>query len=199
MQIDILSLLSGFDTAGDHETETAFFRTHVPWVAPLAYLHVVFKPAPHDVLSGVARGLKMPVSLTELLRGQNGAILFSGALSIYGIHRPGQLFKREDPNFALPFNIEDENSSWPPVDRVQFLKFAGYGFDGSSVCINRNDSQIYLFQRGQRALNATPVYSWPNLNLWINTEIVRLTAIFDHTGRRLVDEAQTLPTVGPPS
>jgi len=197
MQIDILSLLSGFDKARDHETGTAFFRTHVPWVAPFAYLHIIFKPAPFDALSRTAKTLEMPLSLTEFLQAQNGAILFSGAVSIYGVHRPGQLFMREDPDFVLPFNIEDENSNWPPVDRARFLSFAGYGFDGSSVCIDRNDSQIYLFQRGKQALSAAPAYSWPNINVWIISEITRLTALFDRRGKRLVDEAQTLPSVNP--
>lgn len=195
MGIDMLSLLSGFDKAGDHETETAFFLTHVPWVAPFAYLHIVFKPAPSDSLLRVAKRLAMPLSLVEFLRGQNGAVLFSGALGIYGVHRPGQLFKRGDPDFVLPFNIEDENSNWPPVDRARFLKFAGYGFDGSSICIDRNTSNVYLFQRGQQTLNVAPAYSWPNLNVWITGEITRLTALFDRRGKRLVDEAQTLPTL----
>ena len=44
-----------------------------------------------------------------------GAILFSGALSFYGLHAPGQLLNRQDPFSRLPFDIQDESMNWPPA------------------------------------------------------------------------------------
>ena len=158
MGVDILSLVSHFENAGDRETSAAVFRTRVQWMGPSAYLHVVFNPAPEDLLSHVSTKLKMPASLVDFLRKQNGAVLFSGALSIYGIHSPGQLLHREDPDFALPFNVEDENQNWPPPDRALYLSIGGYSFDGSRVCINRNDGGVYLFERGiQTLLRSHPI------------------------------------------
>jgi hypothetical protein len=191
--IKVLNLLSGFENVKDHESEKAFFRTHVPGVGPLAYLHVIFKPAPEDVLPDAARKLRMPTALVEFLRLQNGATLFSGALSVYGVHRPGQLLHREDPFFDLPFNIELENYNWPPADKARFLAMGGYGFDGSGVCIDRNDSKVYLFERGQQTLLPEPSCSWPSLDGWLTNEIARLSMLFDNQGRRVVDESQTLP------
>lgn len=199
MGIDILSLVSHFENTGDRETSTAVFRTRVQWVGASAYLHIVFKPASYDLLSHAATKLKMPASFVDFLRTQNGAVLFSGALSIYGIHAPGQLLKREDPEFALPFNIEDENQNWPPPDRAIYLTIGGYSFDGSRVCINRNDGKVYLFERGIQSLLRSPSHSWESFEQWIMSEVIRLTALFDRRGKRLVDESQTLPVVGPPS
>jgi hypothetical protein len=195
MAVEILSLLSDSENVEDHESSTAVFRTHVPWVGPSAYLHIVFKPTAVRVLSDAALKLNMPEFLVEFLRIQNGAILFSGALSVYGIHRPGQLLHREDPAFVLPFNIEDANLNWPPVDRTRFLVFGGYAFDGSSVCIDRTGGQICLFRRGRQTLLSEPAYSWSSLEEWIVSEIARLAMLFDSRGQRLVDEAQTVPII----
>ena len=104
MALDILHLLPKFENV-DSESDSAFFRTHVPWVAPQAYLNIIFKPAPQSVLPDVARTLRMPVALVEFLKKQNGVILFSGALSVFGVHRPGQLLNRENPFFDLPYSI----------------------------------------------------------------------------------------------
>lgn len=102
MVLDLFNLLSKFRPTNDRESETAYFRTHVPWVGPLAYLHIVFKPALADVLAGAAQRLAMPKSLKEFLTRQNGVILFSGALSVDGVHRVGQLLNRNDPFLDQP-------------------------------------------------------------------------------------------------
>ena len=193
MTIKVMTLLDKFDNIGDRESETAFYRTHIPWLAPLAYLNIIFKPAPEDALAIVAKKLKIPMPVLEFLRNQNGAILFSGALSVYGIHRPGQLINRDDPSCDLPFNIELENQNWPPLDTIRHLVIGGYGFDGSAVCIDRQDYRICLFQRGRRQLQSKPSFTWPSLEEWLRNEITRLAAIFDSGGKRLVDESQTLP------
>jgi hypothetical protein len=49
MGIDILSLVSHFENAGDRETSSAVFRTRVQWGGASAYLHIVFKPASRDL------------------------------------------------------------------------------------------------------------------------------------------------------
>src|SRR5690349_18753318 len=126
MSIELLSLLTIFDNVNDRESKTALFRTHVPWVAELAYLHIIFKPLHDSVLQEAQARLELPKPLTDFLRQQNGAILFSGALSIYGVHPVGQLLNRRDPFGRMPFNIESENYNSPPSNR-HFLAIGGYG------------------------------------------------------------------------
>jgi hypothetical protein len=135
----------------------------------------------------------MPPTLIAFLEKQNGAILFSGALSIYGVHRAGQLLNRNDEFSRLPFNIETENHNWPPVNRKLFLAIGDYSVDGSQVCIDRSNSRLYLFQRGVAGLAKVPSCSWENIDEWIVGEVGRLSTMFDSRGKRVVDERLTVP------
>ncbi len=195
--IDLLKLLPHSASEDDRESRTAFFWTHVPWVAPLAYLHIIFKPIEQSLLQPAILNLTIPSSYTSFLQKQNGAILFSGALSIYGVHPVGQLLNREDPLLRLPFNIGVEHSNWPPANSKRFLTIGGYGFDGSRACIDREDSRIYLFKREINGLSKDPLLVWEDLGTWIIGEIDRLSSMFDTRGRRQVeDERLTLPHAG---
>lgn len=187
--IDLPRMLTKFRPLDDRETDTAFFHTHVPWVAPEAYLHIVFKPAAASALSAVGEKMKIPSPVLQLLAQHNGMKLFSGCLSVYGVVRQGQLLNRSDPFGLPPFNIEDENNSWPPPDRSRWLKIGGYGYDGSGVCIDRDSLEIVVFRRGETRSLA----GWENLGTWMASEITRLSELFDSSGRRLIDEAGTLP------
>jgi len=195
MTINLLHRLSRFECAFDRESETAFFIAHVPWVAPEAYFHIVFKPAPSVALADLSSRLRLPKSVVDFLGTQNGAHLFSGAFSVYGVHAPGQLLRRSDPFSLPPFNIEGEDRNWPPFDPDRFLALGGYGFDGTRVCIDRHDSSIHLFKRDRRTLSKTPSYSWSSLQDWLDSEIARLSVLFDKNGRILVKESETLPTL----
>lgn len=192
MAIGLLDLVSNASSVNDRETDVAYFRTHVPWVAPEAYLHIVFKPAPERVLAQAAQRLRLPPVFLDFLKTQNGAILFSGALSIYGVLASGERINRSDPFSRPPFDIERENSNWPPYDPACFLAIGGYGFDGSCVCINRNTFRIDLFSRGEASLSRRPSVSWNGLDEWIRDENSRLSTLFDSTGRRLVNESETV-------
>lgn len=189
MPVDLLTALSSYEVVDDQDSEIAVFRTRVPWVGPLAYLHIIYKPAPRLVLKEVAQKLRMPPPTIQLLARHNGAHLFSGALTIFGVRAPGQLLNRGDPFLAPPFDIESENNELKRVDRSQFLGVAGYGFDGSIVCIDRFDAHLSLFRRD----DATPLISWRHLDEWLSSEVARLSLLFDRRGKRLVDEAETVP------
>jgi hypothetical protein len=199
MTVDLRDLVSQFREANDRESESAYFRTHVPWVAPLAYFNIIYKPALGDVLREAISRLDIPPVFAQFLAVQNGAILFSGALSIYGVLRPGQLLNRSEPFSLPPFDIDDENLNWPSCDPERFLAIAGYGFDGSRVCIDRRNLDIHLFQRGERELKRTPAANWKDLDGWLTSEVVRLSCLFDHEGHRLTNEAETLPETRRPS
>ena len=145
--IDIRQLLVDFSTEKDRESATAFFLSPVPWLAPLAYLHIVFKPLPDPLLKRLTVELELPLPLNLFFSLQNGAILFSGALSFYGLHAPGQLLNREDPFCRLPFDIQDETRDWPPANPKQFLVVGGYGFDGSTIWIEKSSFRVLMFKR----------------------------------------------------
>jgi hypothetical protein len=187
--IDLLNSLSKFQVVDDREGDIAFFKTHIPSMGQKAYLNVIYKPAARDVLCDVAAKINMPAPVVELLTQYNGAILYSGALSWYGVVRRGQLLNRSDPFSLPPYNIETEGLVWPSHDRDRLLRIGGYSFDGSLACIDRNDLHIDVFHRGEQS----PYFSWACLEDWLNNEIHRLSDLFDSWGKRLVDESKTLP------
>jgi hypothetical protein len=185
----MLTLLSKFEAVDDRESDTAFFKTHVPRVAPQAYLNIIHKPAAPDVLKTVATRLRIPPPWTKFLAQYNGAILFSSALYIFGVAGPGQMLNR-DSHFSLPpINIENSNRTWPPPDRDRNLKIASYGFDGSNVCIDRNDLDICVFRRSESKSHC----SWKDTGQWLSSEIGRLSKLFSSSGKLLVDDSETLP------
>jgi hypothetical protein len=188
--INLVDAISKFRPANDRENDVAFYRTHVPWVGSLAYLNIIFKPAAPDVLLEVGAKMKIPPPYVEFLQRHNGADLLSGAISLYGVVRKGQLLKRSDPYSLPPFNIELENRSWPPPDRDRFLAIGGYGFDGSIPCIDRHDYHIEIFHRKAQM----PYRAWESLDDWLTNEIQRVVELFDVSGRRLVDSSKTVPS-----
>jgi hypothetical protein len=188
MSIDLLRLVSKFRGLDDHENANASFKTRVPWVAPEAYLNIVYKPAAPKLLSEVAGRWCFPSEVVEFLKLQNGAMLFSGSLNLYGAVEAGRLLNRNDRFWLPPFDIERENKSWKfHPDRL--LVVGGYRFDGSRACIDRTDRQIHVFQKEQRI----PSASWLGFDAWLLSEIGRLSALFDEEGRRAGPESETGP------
>ena len=188
MSIDLLSLISSFRRFDDRENANASFRTRVPWVAPEAYLNIIYKPAPAKLLSEIAEKCSFPSVVVDFLRHQNGAMLFSGSLNLYGVVEPGRLLNREDRFSLPPFNIERENKTWLfHPDRL--LVVGGYRLDGSRACIDRSDGQVHVFQKGQRI----PAVSWAAFDSWLLGEIARLRVLFDDNGKRTGPESETGP------
>jgi hypothetical protein len=80
------------------------------------------------------------------------------------------------------------NSELRGFDRNRFVAVGGYSFDASTVCIDRHDESVHLFLRN----DGEPKLTWSNLEHWIVSEINRLSMLFDPSGRRLVDESETV-------
>jgi hypothetical protein len=80
--IDLLQMTMQFQSVNDRETERACFRTNLPWIGPLAYFNIIYKPAPNEILEYGKETLELPEPITQFLNRQNGAILFL-ALSTY--------------------------------------------------------------------------------------------------------------------
>jgi hypothetical protein len=188
MSTDLQSLISTFRPLDDRENSVASFRTLVPWVGPEAYLNIIYRPAPHRLLLQVAERLRFPPTVIDFLQRQNGAILFSGSLSLYGVVEAGQLLSRQDGLSLPPFNIERENATWQ-FHPHRLLVVGGYAFDGSRACIDRSTGRVHLFKKKE----PNPKASWPNLDHWLTNEIGRLRTLFDDNGRRIAPESETGP------
>jgi hypothetical protein len=190
MSIDLPALVSQFKPFHDNETEHAWFKTLVPWIAPEAYLNIIYKPAVPTVLKSVGEKWRFPAPVIDLLNTHNGALLFSSALNVYGVIAPPKLLNRQDTFLCSPFDIERENEFWP-LDRNRLLVIGGYRL-GYRVCVDRNNCRVYAFNKKEPQL---PVASWGTIENWLNSEILRLATLFDNEGRRIGPESET----GPPN
>src|SRR5579885_3520858 len=130
MSIRLLDLLPRPEGPKFRESKGAFLLTPTPWVAPLAVLHTIFKPQPLDVIQSASEALELPRHLTDFFAVQNGAVLFNGALAIFGVHAEGQLLFRDDPEFDMPYNIADYIHRTPP-GRGELMGIGSYSADGS--------------------------------------------------------------------
>lgn len=172
------------------ESDTAFFYNSAPWIAPKAYLHIVFRGASTDALDEVGRGqMRLPQSWLDTLTRQNGASLFSGAMDIYGLHSPGTLLNRSNIFEPLPFNVQSEARSWPvkPVER--YVRIGGYGYDGTGAVLDRESGAVLAIPRKSETI----LQKWPDADAWINVEVTRLATLFDSEGKIQVAKERTVP------
>lgn len=171
------------------ESQTAYFFNHAPWVAPLAYLHIVFKPVPISEIEENASQLNLPSYWHEFLSIQNGAILFSSALSIYGAVNSNALLNRMDDFDRQPFSILDENRSWPPKNHKKEVVIGGYGYDGSIAVLDKESGSLSVEDRKTHR----PLKKWNSPSDWLDDELSRLSKLFDEAGRITVGRERTLP------
>jgi hypothetical protein len=189
-QINLLELLHLTRNSNLIESKTAYFNQNVPSIAPEAYLHTIFKPLPAPVVSALPHFRELPAIWKDFFAIQNGADLFSGAISLYGLHPHGQMLSRKGGlDSRLPFDLANESSNRPPPNPKENLKIGGYGFDGSLVCLNRKDESISVFRRDGSELIAL----WHSPTSWLTNEIARIGMLFDSSGNRLGDEIETRP------
>ncbi len=192
MAVDLLRLLAKFKAINDCEFETITYKTHVPSVAPQAYLNVIFKPAPQALREARVRQLRMPGALAEFYAAYNGAGLFVATIRIFGLLPDTYRIERTDWfRKRIPHDILDVHRECSRHLEVRDqLCFADYSYDKSAVCIERGSGQITCyFGEDFARIRQT----WPSFEEWITSEIARLSFCHDERGNRLVAEELLLP------
>lgn len=191
MTVDLIKMLNKFKNIDDVETEDAYFKTRVPSVAPFGYLNIVYKPAPMERRKEVSRELDLHADLEQFYNRHNGARLFLGSLSVFGILPEHYSLERTDPFKLLPFDLLDINARLSRhLRRRNVLAVGSYRHNRSRVyfdrttgrltCIDGDDPEIV---RGE----------WSDFNEWIETEVTRLSCIYDEKGILLAPPEVTLP------
>jgi len=194
MAVDLHPLLAKFRNVDDFESKTAIFKTRVPWVAPLAYLNILFKPCPEQLLIKRSEELSIPTSLADFYRSYNGMNLFADFVRIWGLRPDFYQLDRMNWREPAPYDIQDlDKGTVKRLKQMNLLCFADYGYDGSYICIDRADETIRCFKG--RSL-ATTRRIWKSFDEWITGEISRIAFYFDETGRNLVPREELLPDAG---
>ena len=191
----IEKLLSKYRNVDDFVHERVLFKTNVPWVAPKAYLHILFPPAPADVLQQRTTELRIPNPLIEFYSQWNGALLFTGTLAIYGLLADGYVLNREDWRCRLPFDLVSETQHWQPeLDDRDLFCFGSYGYDRSAVCVARDSGVVTVFAADRLdVVRAT----WPSFETFLSEELDRLSTFFDDNGKCSFPEDALLPSASP--
>lgn len=177
--IDLLALAQGFDATEDFETDAAYFRTQTSWRSPGSYLHVIYKPLPASLLGPPLRRLAAPPPEYDLLESYNGARLFAGAFSVFGVWKPGQLLGEE--LWDLPtFDLEMMNRE---TDQALGLAIGCYG-DSALVFLDRYTEEVACWFKGEI------VFRWDTVGQWLTSECARLSTHFDERGCLLQGESK---------
>jgi hypothetical protein len=189
---EIERLLAKYVNVDDFVHNGVQFKTNVPWVAPKAYLHILFPPAPANVLEQRTIELNIPLVLKDFYSQWNGAALFAGELAIYGLLPDKYLSNRSDWRSQLPFNLIDESRRWrAELDRRNLLCFGSYSYDRSRLCVSRDSGLITAFAADRlEKIRAT----WPSFESFLSNELERLSAFFDEYGKCAFPSEALLPS-----
>lgn len=159
----------------------------LPHVGAHAYLHVVFPPKTANEIDSLLNesGLDFPREVANFLCDLNGAILFQGALSLYGIR--GEISR--DPELRKPFDLFEANSLMRPkgASADEFF-IGGYNEDASRVYLKADGSHVY--RRDRKVVGV--LTKWPSFENFLLSEVSRLSLLFDASGLRNED-VSTLP------
>jgi hypothetical protein len=188
MELNLIQMLA-IGREPDFSSSNASYYIHVPQLAPYGYLHIIFAPTDRQVLVHSAQYLLIPECLQSFFSTQNGANLFFGRLSIFGILERGRLLNRGADRVQAPFDIEKENSRWNFLPEEEWLLIAAYSYDGTQVTLHRSGGNVRAVERKSHK----PLSEWPSLDVYLRNEIKRLTPLFDTAGNLLVDPKYTVP------
>ncbi len=173
------------------ESALAVKITNLHWVGPLAYLHVIYRPASPSMIMQVGQAMQFPVSLQHFYECCNGLSLYSGTIRMFGCVQAGTLLDRSDPLYLPPLDIIKMNQQFvSPRSSHHMLCIGVYSYDRSLVCIDRQSERVTCYRgedlRHQRG-------SWSTIENWLSSECSRLSSQFSPDGRRLGDERFGLP------
>jgi hypothetical protein len=189
--LELKQILEEYGWTLERESGTAYFYNFAPWIAPNAYLHIVFKGANKHSLEVVGDEIQLPQGWRDTLATQNGAILYSGAISFFGVNFPTALMSRADVFEGPPFSIVDENRNWPSKEPDRYVSIGGYGYDGTRAVLDRRDGDVFAMPRKTDSV----LRRWPDADTWVRQELDRLTKLFDRDGKITMPKEETVPHV----
>ena len=162
---------------------------HVPHVAREAWFHEIDAPLTEQGVSQVEHelGTQLPTVFRSFLQRCNGLRAFSGHLFMYGWRYS---FARAGDAVWQPFSILTPNLDERPRNaKNSYLFVGGYEPNGLELYIDTADLRVYRCrQRSAKAL-----HEWPDFETMLESEMQRLSALFDREGRVLKPGVPTTP------
>ncbi len=133
---------------------------HLPEVAPLGYMHIIYPPLLMSDIEKIETLLKtkLPAQLVEFLLNFNGMDIFNSKLSIFGLkkYRDYSHFKQ----LFQPYDIIIENLGQNSTDK--YIQFASYKESYNIFFKKNGDEKVYVLKKDNRELvcEYASVYEW---------------------------------------
>lgn len=149
----------------------------VPHVAEQAWLHRIYAPKKFQEIQALEQSLGMPLpkDLKEFFSYANGINIFSDSLSVWGI-RDSYLRTIEDS--FQPYDLYQAHKEEESKLSYSTVIFGSYNWDGSLMIYDCSQHKV-LRCEGDKL---TPLQEWQNLWIWLESELDRLSLLFDECG-----------------
>ncbi len=177
--MNLEELIKNYETKGMDVQEDGTKKIgKAEFIAPLAYIHYLFKPKGDEVqIIQEQLGISLPVDLVEFYKKYNGVWLFNSAITILGIRGA---FSRSNFENIQPFDIIDANNRSKIFRQDDTkLKLGSYGWNGSEIFYNLLNNEIEYFEKDSKAFS----FKWKNFNVFLNDEILRLKKLHTPEGK----------------
>lgn len=161
-----------------------------PHIGTEAWFHELYQPAlSEDEIGLIADSLKvsLPDDYVEFFREYNGINLFSDALSIWGLRKS---YTRTGDEVYQPYDVISHNPG-RARESGSLVLIGSYSCDGSYIAYNPAEDGIQVFRCDEKRFKI--LNRWNNLTHLLESEINRLSALFDEKGVKLDSEAPTIP------
>jgi hypothetical protein len=152
-----------------------------PWIAPEAFLHRLYPPNSPELIASIApaTGRQPPRDFARLLERFNGADLFGGSLSIYGVRTS---YDREaDIANWQPFDVDIHQFGLSDIIGRDGMVIGSVGPDVDPVAIRSTEGDVARFNQKSRAVLET----WPSLAEFLTSETDRYAQCYAPDGHLL--------------
>jgi len=151
-------------------------------VAPLAWLHTIFKGLNNAELSKLESKLDtdIPIEYKAFLKQTNGLHLFNTSFNLFGLRETYN--RNSELENRLPFSLSTKNTIEKPLNvPEEYFIIGSYDWDGSNLYIDKSTNKVYRSEKGSvKALN-----EWANLHEMISFELDRLISQHNKDGTEI--------------
>jgi hypothetical protein len=189
---DILTKLKKWDTQGVREISNGtMLICHVPHIAPKAWLHRIYAGLTDEniVFLQDKLGKTLPNDYACFLKVANGINIFSDSVSIWGMRTSNA---RRGDEAIQPYDLLSLNEEKIGEIPDSWLVFGSYSWDGSTMVYDLSRHKTKVFRCERYSINI--LQEWPDLLTWLDSEITRLSKLFDENGVEYDEDTPTIPT-----
>lgn len=160
----------------------------VPHIANQAWFHIVYAPKKPLSIQELERklGFSFPEDLKVFYTNANGCNIFSDSLSIWGIR---DSYSRNVEESFQPYDLYYSNKDREVELPNEYFIFGSYNWDGSLMIYDRKKNEVFRCDRD----NLTPLQEWSNIWIWLESEVDRLSLLFNENGVEYDENQPTTP------